>query len=115
MSMHIPLEQVGALRTRTHALAAEHDRLYRELERLGQMVDRQAAELRDARGKLHAVQTCQTWVNEDRKRFVFADDIAVALGLISPPGRELPQESLMRTLPDTADPTGQLIDVEPMD
>lgn len=80
MSVHIPLEEVGALRTRTQALAAEHDRLYRELERLGRTVDHQTTALRDAQRKLHAAATVRCWTNEDGKRFVFADDLAEALG-----------------------------------
>lgn len=44
----IPVEEVGALRTWTVALAAEHNRLYAELLRLGALADRRYAALTDA-------------------------------------------------------------------
>lgn len=76
------VHEIGALRTRTRALAAEHDRLYRELERLGRLADQQKAELLSLRrfARLY-YQVCKirTWTNEDGKRFVFADDLAAAL------------------------------------
>ena len=47
-----PLEEVGALRTRTEALAAEHDRLYGELVRLGRRCDTLQAEVLTLRARV---------------------------------------------------------------
>lgn len=56
----------GVLQEQINAQAAELDRL--------------RADLIAARDRIHAVETVKCWVNEDGRRFAFAEDIAFALG-----------------------------------
>lgn len=70
------------LRQRRHE-AERADDLIRELRRQRVYLERQADRGNEAIKKVRAVERVRVWTNEDRKRFMFADDIRDALGIPS--------------------------------
>lgn len=62
------------------SVVQRRDDLIAELRRQNRSLERQAERGREATATLHRVQTVRCWTNEDGKRFVFADDLADALG-----------------------------------
>lgn len=67
-------EEIARLRTDLASYQAESAQYDRDHERL-------SAELKQARAKIRAVEQARCWVNEDGKRFVFAEDILAAVQL----------------------------------
>lgn len=62
------------------ANAASIEVLQRQINEQASELDRLRAELAAEQAKVRAVETVKCWVNEDRQRFVFAEDLAFALG-----------------------------------
>lgn len=62
------------------ANAASVEVLQRQIDEQARELDRLRTELAVAKDQIHAVETVKCWVNEDRQRFVFAEDLAFALG-----------------------------------
>ena len=71
-------------------LLARGDRAEATVERMkrtNRMANKGAQEVREraeaAEAKVRAVETIRVWRNEDGKRFMFADEVAVALGIVT--------------------------------
>ena len=57
------------------------------MKRTNRMINAEAKKAREraesAEAKVHAVETIRVWRNEDGKKFMFADEVAVALGVVT--------------------------------
>ena len=57
------------------------------MKRTNRMINAEAKKAREraesAEAKVHAVETIRVWRNEDGRKFMFADEVAVALGAIT--------------------------------
>ena len=83
---------------RAEKAEAERDRLAKELADWRAAAYKATAERDEACTKVRAVEVIRVWRNEDGKKFMFADEVALALGVVT-------QEQLDRAAAEPATPT----------